>query len=85
MRQTGDEHWTRERDLDRRAAREPSSFKRRRPAPYRHLSNPRLADIAAGLHDGVELETAGVLQPPVKVPVVPPEPEWSPYRIGVAA
>lgn len=69
----------RDRKLERDAARERGAHRRQRNG-YAYLRNPRLADIAAGLHDE-SVEAAGVLQPPVKVPpVVPPEKEWSPYQ-----
>ncbi len=55
-----------ERRIERDEHREPSAFRARRLPPRGYLRNGRLADIAAGLYDGVE-EDAGVLQPPVRL------------------
>lgn len=79
MRRIHRDDTDRERKLDRDRSREPGAHRAQRNG-YVYLRNPRLADIAAGLYDENVVETAGVLQPPVKVPVVPAEPEWSPYR-----
>jgi hypothetical protein len=57
----------REAKLDRSAEKEPSAHRRRRLPARGYLRNARLADIAAGLYDGLDENTAGVLQPPVKV------------------